>query len=212
MKRIVLVALAAATFSVLAASATAPEAEAAGSLLRLGCPKEPAAREYERWGDRRLYKPFTNGGFEQGATGWRLTGGARVVPGNEPYGLMGGGGYSLELPSGASATASAECVRLLESWARFMVVETGSPSGVLKVELEYRGLLGRWGKIRLGSIAGTGEWEPSPEYPFVLSHLVGSILSLNVTTTDVKLRFIASGRGAEFRLDAAAVDPWLESW
>jgi hypothetical protein len=202
----------AATFGALAAASAPGEAKAAGTLLQLGCQKQEATRAFERWGDYRFYKLFPNGGFEQGTTGWRLSGGAQVVAGNEPYGLAGGGGYSLALPAGASATTSAQCVKILESWARFMVLETGATSGVLKVDLQYRGLLGMWSTIRLGSIAGTGQWEPSPAYPFLLENVLGGLLSLNVTTTDVKLKLTASGWGSGFRVDAALVDPWAEGF
>jgi hypothetical protein len=204
--------VAAAAILALTAGIAGKDASAGGKVLQLGCPKADASRAYAQWGDYRYYKSFDNGGFENGTAGWRLSGGAQVVAGNEPFGVAGSGGYSLELPSGASATTSPACVRLLESWARFMVLETGASSGSLKVELDYRGLLGRWQTIRLGSISGSGEWQPSPAYPFVLENLLGSLLSLNVTTTEVKLRFTASGGGARFRLDAVMVDPWAENW
>lgn len=202
----------AAAIAALAAGSAAGEAKAAGTLLQLGCVKQDPSQVFERWGDSRFYVPVPNGGFENGAEGWRLSGGAQVVPGNEPYGLGGGGKFSLALPAGGSAMSSAACVRILDAYARFMVAETGAPTGTLKVDLLYRGLLGIWQTKRLGTIDGSSDWQPSPAYPFLLENVLGSLLSLNVTTTDVKLRFSASGTGAGFRVDATYVDPWLEGF
>lgn len=202
----------AVALAAIAAGITPGKSTAAASLLQLGCEKQSSAREFARWGDNRVYKSFPNGGFERGAESWRLSGGAQVVAGNEPYSLAGGGAYSLMLPAGASATSSAQCIKILDSGARFMVREVGSSSGSLKVELQVRGLLGMWSTVYLGTVTGSGDWEPSPTYDFVLNNVLGSLLSLNVTTTDVKLKLTAQGWGARFQVDATLVDPWLESW
>ena len=188
--------------------AHAAPASAAPNVLRLGCAEQAMSQEFSRWGDNHWYKAVPNGGLEQGSQGWALGYGARVVPGNEPFGLGGGGSYSLSLGSGASATTPASCVKLTDTNARFMVIETGAASGTLKVELQYRGLLGMWTTVRMPSIDGTSTWEPSPAYGFFLEGALGSITSLNVTTTDVRLRLTASGYGAGFVIDAAFVDPW----
>lgn len=196
----------------LAAGAAPGNASAAGSLLKLGCDKQSSAREFERWNDSRYYKSFPNGGFERGGDGWKLSNGAKVVAGNEPFGLAGGGDYSLVLPAGAAATSSAVCVKILDSGARFMTLETGASSGALKVELQYKGLLGLWSTVKLGTLSGSGEWEPSPIYDFHLENVLGSLLSLNVTTTEVKLKLTATGTSARFQVDATLVDPWLEGF
>ena len=56
-----------------AAVATTPASAAAG----LACP-DPTSRPFAPWGDPTWYKLAPNGGFEAGATGWTLTGGAQV--------------------------------------------------------------------------------------------------------------------------------------
>lgn len=206
--RLILATVAAA---VCASSSVGP-AHAGGKLLRLGCFTQPASQVFAQWNDNRFYVPFPNGGFEQGSEGWRLSGGAQVVSGNESYNLGGAGSYSLYLPAGASATTPPACIRILDSYARFMLLETGASSGSLKVELQYRGLLGMWSSKSLGSIGGSGAWQPSPAYPFLLENILGSLLTLNVTTTDVKLKITASGWGSGFRIDSAFVDPWWEGF
>ena len=44
-----------------------------------------ATKAFARWGDSAYYARLLNGGFENGATGWTLSGGAKGVAGNEPY-------------------------------------------------------------------------------------------------------------------------------
>lgn len=120
----------------LCAAGGAADAGARAKLLRLGCDRPGAAREFERWGDERLYVPVPNGGLERGSEGWRLSGGARVVAGNEPFGLGGGGLYSLAIPAGGSATTPAACVKILESNARFLFAQSAGAGGTLRVELQ----------------------------------------------------------------------------
>lgn len=92
---VVLVAVAAGV-----AGSTASPAQAA-----LTCGK-PSERVFQRWLDPLPYNLATNGGFEAGAEGWALSGGAKVVSGNEPFFLNSPNDkLSLALPAGASATS-----------------------------------------------------------------------------------------------------------
>lgn len=60
----------------------------------------------------------------------------------------------------------------------------------------------------LRALEGASSWQPSPAYQFVLEGAVGSLLTLNATTTDIRLRLTAVD--ASFLVDAFFVDPWFE--
>ena len=72
------------------------------------------------------------GGFESGTAGWSLTGGAKIVNGNESFGWFQGsalnGSKSLALPVGATATSPAFCVDETNPHFRFMAKADSSMS------------------------------------------------------------------------------------
>ena len=60
-----------------------------------------AAQVFAPWSDSSSYASLFNGGFESGSLGWGLSGGARVVSGNEPFYVESShDSHSLLLPSG----------------------------------------------------------------------------------------------------------------
>src|ERR1051325_5891413 len=101
--------------AIIAAFALAPTAKAA---VRDGGPTsycDPTSSQvFSRFGDSAYYARMMNGGFENGSTGWVLSGGARVVSGNEPYYLTGNtsDSHSLLLPAGSSAYSGTVCFKL----------------------------------------------------------------------------------------------------
>jgi hypothetical protein len=71
--------------------------------LGLACP-DPTTKPFSAWGDYAKYAFAPNGGFESGSGGWTLTGGAKVVSGNESFYVHGARErYSLSLPPGSTA-------------------------------------------------------------------------------------------------------------
>lgn len=68
------------------ATAAAPPA---GAAVLNGCPDQPMSRPFLRWLDPIQYTLAPDGGFEAGARGWQLKGGAAVVSGNESFALSG---------------------------------------------------------------------------------------------------------------------------
>ena len=164
-------------------------------------------RPFAPWGDYAYYKLAPNGSFEQGSTGWSLSGGARVVREGNP---LHSGSSSLLLPSGSSATAPAACVRLADLGSRFFVRNTGSSTGSLRVDVTYRSLLGLTITSNLGTLTTGGEWQPSPKYGHVLSNLLGT-LSLNSNlSASLRFKFTPRGWGAEYQIDDLFVDPLLQ--
>ena len=89
---------------------------------------------FSPWGDQRNYVLAPEGGFETGAQGWRLTGGARAVAGNESYNLHDAADdSSLSLPAGSSAVSPPVCMAIDTPVFRMVARNTGDPSSQLRV-------------------------------------------------------------------------------
>jgi hypothetical protein len=105
----------------LAVAMTAPAAQAATEPVAV-CEPRAFAPVFAAWGDGALYTLAPGGGFETGAGGWTLTGGAAVVAGSSPFAA---GRSSLSLPAGASALSPPICVQKeFPSW-RFAARSAG---------------------------------------------------------------------------------------
>jgi hypothetical protein len=194
---VVAVGVAAATADAMAAS------PASRSLLACGGTTE---RPFTQWGDYANYVLVPNGGLEQGAQGWKLTGGARVVAGNEPFKVHSATDqYSLQLPPGSSATTPVTCAGLLDPTLRYFSARAAG-SGSLKVEVVYRGLLGFTfaHEVLLGGSGSSSQWGPSAPSLF-LAHITG-LLALKGTTAQVSFRFTPRSTST-WRLDDVYVDP-----
>lgn len=171
-----------------------------------GCPDRPAEREFARWLDPFNYTLVPGGDFESGATGWKLTGGARIVDGNEPFYLRAARDRrSLYLPAGSSATSPFVCVELLDPVARFVSRNRGSLLGVLTVEALIRTPLGT---IALpgGVDAVLSGWHPS--LPVLVAGNLVSGLNLRDGTAEVAFRFRTTGLFAAWQVDDVFVDPF----
>ena len=195
------------TLAILALTATfAGTSSAAGDTL--GCGDQKHEQPFLQFLDPLSYVRAPGGDFETGAAGWQLAGGARVVSGNEPFYVSGGGSNSLYLPGGSSATSPATCVSVLHPTLRF--VAQGQLLATLKVEILFTGLLGQPMALELlPGVTGTGGWGPS----LPLAHL-GSVLpatSLDGLTADVRFRFTPRRlllSAPAWRIDDVYVDPF----
>jgi hypothetical protein len=165
-------------------------------------------RPFAPWGDYSYYKLAPNGSFGEGANGWSLSRGARVVADGNP---LISGSSSLLLPAGSSATAPAACTKLADPASRFFFRNTGSPNGALQVDVTYRTLLGLFTVTsRLGTFTADGEWQPSPKYGHLVSNVLG-LLALNPSiAASLRFKFTPVGRGAEYQIDDLFVDPLLQ--
>jgi hypothetical protein len=198
-----------ASAAALTASAAAPTAHAAS--LGIACP-DPTYQPFTAVdGDRAFYAAAPDGGFENGAAGWTLAGGARVVTGNEPF-MVGGAGqsHSLSLPAGSSATSPPMCIGLLSGGMRFFLQNTGAASSDMRVQVIYKGgagaLLGGLGST-LGIsdkavFPGTKTWQASPNFL-----MAGGLLPL--LTQSVQFRFTPLSTGGNWRIDDVYLDPLM---
>ena len=167
-----------------------------------------STQAFSRWGDSSSYATLQNGGFE-GYGGWSLSGGARVVSGNEPFFLSGNryDSHSLLLPAGSSAYSGTVCFALGDWHVRFLMRNAGSSSGKLRVQVIVPSLLGSLLTILdAGTVSGSGTWAPSPRLELLLSNVTSLI-----GTRAVAFRFTPVGLGAAYQIDDVYLDPWKDS-
>jgi hypothetical protein len=171
-----------------------------------GCAVDSAlSTPFVPWGDTASYALAPAANFESGASGWTLTGGARVVAGNEPFKVGGGrDAASLLLPAHAVATSPPMCVDITYPFFRFFA--TGVPSGnsplrvdVLFVDDKGRAKVANHGQIRAASTS----W-------FLTDSIaLGLRFDDTVVSQHVAFRFTAKGTGA-WRIDDVYVDPFAK--
>ena len=202
-KMLLVVLAALALFAVLDAKPAS-----AGEPTLLGCGYEPET-PFLRFLDPLPYVLAPDGGFEDGAAGWKLSGGARVVSGNEPWYLSGAGSKSLLLPLGSSATSPPMCVGLVLPVVRFFS-QGGSLLSTLKVEAVWKDAGGaERSLVLLPGVLATPGW--SPTLPLLQLGGVLNALTLNGLTTEMSFRFTPRGGlfgSGNWRIDDVFVDPW----
>ena len=155
--------------------------------------------------DTNSYTLLPGGSFESGTVPWALSGGAKIVPGNETRYLHSRqDSHSLYLPAGGSAVTPTTCFALGDWHARFMLKNTGSSTGAVDVQVVVPSLVG--GLLTVldgGTVQAGGTWTPSPRVELLVSNLTSL-----VGTEAVAFRFTAVGRGAAYQLDDVYLDPW----
>ena len=181
--------------------AMAMGAAPASAGLGLACPSATST-PFTAWSDYANYVFAPDGGFEAGASGWSLGGGARVVAGNESFYVHSKTDkVSLSLPAGATATSPPMCISLFSSKMRF--VARGDSGSKVKVQIIYRGLLSSLlGILDGGTYSTGGSWKPSPQIG-----MLGGLLPL--LTSSVSFRFTAVGGAAA--IDDVYLDPMKSS-
>ena len=172
------------------------------------CEGRTAEQPFKRWLDPFRYVLAPNGGLERGAAEWKLTGGAKVVDGNETFYVGGkGDSKSLYLPTGSSATTRPMCVQLLHPTIRYFAKNRATPilSSLLVEALIENPLTGGVVTLPAGVHTGGTSWHPS---------LPGLVVAdfLSILGEDAKLavafRFKPIGLGAKWQIDDVYVDPF----
>jgi hypothetical protein len=171
-------------------------ARADGSLLGGNCGS--ASPVFASWGDGASYYFPANGGFESGAGGWTLGGGAAVVSGNERFYLHSAGdSHSLLLPAGGSATTSV-CFGVLYPALRFMVEGAGAR---VRVSVSAKNLLGIVSTLDGGTFTAGSSWAPSPKLSSLLSAITSPLGAKSMQVT-------ISVSGAPAQVDDLYIDPF----
>lgn len=201
-----LVAVGAAICALLALGAS-PAAASDGSLLGCGY---TASTPFLRFIDPLPYTLMPGGDFESGAAGWKLSGGARVAAGGEPWNVSGAANSnSLLLPPGSSATSPAMCMGLVLPIVRFFS-SGGNLLSYMQVEALYKDKAGRQKSIVLLPV-GLPSKSWTPTLPMLQLGGALNALTLNGLTSDVSLRFTPRGLlfgSGTWRVDDVYVDPW----
>jgi hypothetical protein len=196
--------LTAALCAAVACAAALPAAAHAGIVVppAQDCPEETLETPFLRWNDHARYVRVSDGGLEQGGAGWTLTR-AEVVEENHPWPLVPEDSRSLALRG--SATTPPVCVGLAHPTIRFHARNTGSPLGLLVVQVVVKTSLGLKLALPIGVVANPSRsWSPSP--PMLM---LANLLTLAPgERTHVWFRFTAVGLGSSWLIDDVYVDPY----
>jgi hypothetical protein len=160
---------------------------------------ESASQAFKRWGDNNYYVLVPGGSFEPGSAAWKLSGGAKIVYGNEPFYVRSGSDrYSLYLPSGSTAATPPMCFDFTDWHLRFF----SAGSGTIRVKIVVKSLLGVLSVLDGGTVSSGSTWKPSPEVRLLLTN-VGGLLA----TDSISLR-ISPANTSGLRIDDVYLDPW----
>jgi hypothetical protein len=171
-----------------------------------GCPAYSLGEYFLPWLDPMYYTLAPNGGLESSSRMWSLTGGAKVVRGNESFYVRGArDNYSLSLPSGSTATTATTCVQTLDATTRLFAMNTGSLLSTLKVEVLYRDTFGSPRAQTIGLLVGAARWQPTLPMAFLANLLHPPLLTDG--KVDVAFRFTPQGVLSGWRIDDVFVDP-----
>jgi hypothetical protein len=178
-------------------------ADLLGGLIGGSCPF-PSSKVFAPWGDNHGYYLAPNGGLEAGSYGWKLSGGASVVSGNEPF--YASGSHSLSLPSGSSATSPVTCIGPSNLAIRMFGSDAGGTDGGLRVRVTWYGLLNTvLGISDYNTFKPGGAW-----YPTASCNSSGGfnlILPL-LGSTSARVQLTPIGSGSKWKIDDLYVDPW----
>jgi hypothetical protein len=194
--------LVSAMLAALALGTGATTALAFGTPLPCGARTE--ASVFSAWGDKATYFPVSNGGVENGATDWALTGGAQVVTGNETYNVTGAGTQSLQLPPNSTAESRTVCVAAGEEVVRLFAKNPHVSGAILHVDAIVRnptnGYIGT-SSFDVNGDATSAVWAPT--------------MQLNIPrlfngngTEELTLRFSLRGNAATWGIDDVFIDPF----
>jgi hypothetical protein len=192
----------------LALLVAAPAAQAATTAANpQNCVPQPALKQaFLPWGDGGQYTLSPGGDLESAPAGWLLSGGARIVAGNEPF-YVGhtNDKASLSLPAGSSVVTSPICIDDTYPWFRVFARNNSGQAAGLNVEILY---LDTTGKLRTrasgmyNARAGSG-WAPTGTLKIPMT--------FDPTTAGgaapVAFRFTPQGTGSSWQIDDVYVDP-----
>jgi hypothetical protein len=181
-------------------SATTAKAGLLPGLLGGNCGSTSAV--FSPWGDPLKYYFAPNGGFESGSSGWSLSGGARVVDGNEQFLVHSqSDSHSLFLPKGASASINV-CYGLTYPGFRFFAKSADDDSSKLHVRVVARSLLGILSILDGGGARIGSDWAPATRISCLFSALVAPL-----GTKSMQIQIFADD---DVLIDDLYIDPFLQ--
>jgi hypothetical protein len=199
-----LIATAAALTTLTAAAAPAADAGMLVSTAQ-SCEAQTFSKPFSRWGDLANYTPVPGGAFEAGQVQWAMTGGAKVVSGNESFKVRSStDSRSLYLPQGATATSPSICVGLSEPTLRWFQKQASllGLTGAMTVEVLFENSLGQVMALPIGAGLLNSTWQPS--LPGVVIANLLPLLPDNKTAVAFRFRAVLGN----WWVDDAYVDPY----
>jgi hypothetical protein len=197
----------AASVAAAALAVGAPSASA-GLLVASApdCSPQPTKQAFASVdGDRGQYRLAPGGAFESasGANAWKLSGGASIVSGNEPWKVNSGSdSHSLKLPPGASAQSPVICVGIEHPSVRLFAKNNRALLSTLAVDVTFETSLGLKASAPIGVLLPNGQWKASPKFLV----LVNLLPLLPGEHTPVQFRVTSIGLGT-WSVDDFYVDP-----
>jgi hypothetical protein len=168
------------------------------------CTGQVLSQPFAPWRDTMSYTLVPGGSLEDGAAGWRLSGGARVVAGNEPWQVnRTGDSASLRLPSGSSAVPAPMCVGLEHPTLRLFARKNSGLLSTLAVSAVVQLQLGGTLEVPFGLVLGGGKWAPTLPMLY-LSNLL-PLLPGQYTPVSFRFRPLLGG---DWQIDDVYVDPY----
>jgi hypothetical protein len=138
----------------------------------------------------------TGASFEQGSSGWGLTGGAQIVSGNAPNTIdPASNSHSLYLPAGSSAISPCTTAPHIVGIVRLFLKNAGVSTGRLDVQVLVKGKTYDAGTVTAGS-----GWQPSAMLPSNAPNYSGAVA--------YQVRLTPVGSGAAFTVDDVYFDPY----
>ena len=124
------------------------------------CDDGALTQPFAQFGDTASYKAVKGGSFEGSLADWTVTGGAKVVAGNEPW-KVGGSSHakSLVLPAGSTAISPTACVGIHEPTVRFFAKKNRGLLSTLAVSVYVKTSLGLVVPLPVGVVLGNGQWK-----------------------------------------------------
>ncbi len=170
------------------------------------CDDGPITQPFARFGDNANYKLLPGGSFEAGTPAWQLSGGAKIVSGNETY-KVGGASHSRSqsLPNCSAAVSPFTSVGHSEPTQRLLAKRNTALLGLLStlnVQIQVKTSLGLslWLPVLPGDLGGSS-WHKTASMP-----LIANILPLSHSDkTPVRFRF--SPLLGSWQIDDVYVDP-----
>lgn len=190
-----------------AAATTAMAGSAQAGVLApsaTNCDNAAASQVFRPWGDAANYSLAPGGNAEGSTQGWTFSGGARVVAGNEPFQVGGGGKNMFLVPSGGSLKTAPVCVGLDNPTIRFFVRRTGGTLlSTMAVSVRFQTVAGLTATLPIGVVPGLStSWGPS--LPMTV---VANLLPL-LPNDKTAVQFVFTPLlGGSFQVDDLYVDP-----
>jgi hypothetical protein len=207
-KGISLLARIAISFGLALAALTMGAAQAFAYGTPIPCTGRAEAPVFAPWGDKGSYFQVVNGGFESGSASWALSGGARVVDGNEAYHVAGAyDSHSLRLGPGSAAESRTLCVSQGEDTLRLFVANSHVSGAILHVDVMVRnsetGQQG-WAAFDVNGDVPSAFWSPTMKLD------IPRMFNGN-GTEELTITFSTRGAAAWWFVDDVYIDPF-KSW